>query len=443
MILGLLISFAPTLGSAQEHEERVTASIPEIVAFKARRAETITHGSVEYAVILVENGKLAAVGPDLPIERGIPVIELPDSWVVMPGLVDAYSRIGLDGEGYNGSRPDVLASAELYPAAEEYERVRKTGVTTLGQYPAGNDLPGQAVAIRPEGDSPGEMILHDKSYLKIVLRANAASKKYISDGFKKVDEHIEKEKKNREKWDAEQEKKKKSSSSKETEKKEEEKKEEEKKEEGATEEAKKEDEKKNGEAETYKPLEIDPKVKPFFELREGTLRALISVNNAAEYLHLIDAIGEEKFQWDLRIPLTRDLDVFHVKDKIGERACRIVCEPSITLHPGTMRQRNLPAELTAAGAKIVFVPRTDATWSLERWLRDVGEIVATGLDRQTALRAMTQEPAELLGVGDRVGSLDAGKDANLLILNGDPFETSTRIQAVLLDGRIVFGEVNP
>ncbi len=56
---------------------------------------------------------------------------------------------------------------------------------------------------------------------------------------------------------------------------------------------------------------------------------------------------------------------------------------------------------------------------------------------------MTQEPADLLGVGERVGSLDSGKDANLLILNGDPFETSTRIQAVMLEGRIVFGEVNP
>ncbi len=383
MILGLLITLAPSLGAhgAVQDQEKRPASIPEIVAFRARRAETITHGTIEYAVILVENGKLAAVGPDLPIERGIPVIDLPDSWVVMPGLVDAYSRIGLDGEGYNGSRPDVLASAELYAGAEEYEDVRERGVTTLGQYPAGNDIPGQAVAIRPQGEASAEMILRDKSYLKIVLRANSASKKYISDGFKKVDEHIEKEKKNREKWDAEQEKKKKSSSKteKEPEKKEgEEKKEEEKTEEAKQEEEKKTEEKKNGEAEVYKPLEIDPKIKPFFELREGTLRALVSINNAGEYLHLIDAIGEEKFPWDLRIPLTRDLDVFHVKDKIGERACRVICEPSITLHPGTMRQRNLPAELAAAGAKIVFVPRSDATWSLERWLRDVGEIVATG-----------------------------------------------------------------
>ncbi len=451
------MTLAPLLGAAAQGEAKPTVpSTPGLLAIRARRAETISHGLIEYAVILIENGKIAAVGPDLPIERGIPVVDLPDEWTVMPGLVDAYSRVGLDGEGYTGSRPDVLASAELYPAAEVYADVLEKGVTTLGQYPAGNDLPGQAVAIRPAGKTTAEMILRDKSYLKLVLRANAASKKLLSDGFKKVDEHIEKEKKNREKWDADQEKKKKSASKseKETEKKEtekkdgEEKKEDEKKETEKKDEAQKDEEKKDEKkpeagADEYKPLEIDPKTLPFFELREGKLRALVSIANAGEYLHLIDAIGEEKFEWDLRIPLTRDIDIFNVTDKIGERKLRIVCEPSITLQPGTMRQRNLPAELSRAGAKIVFVPRTDATWSMERWLRDVGEISAAGLDRQVALRAVTQEPADLLGVGERVGSLDAGKDANLLILRGDPLETGTRVQAVILEGRIVFGEVNP
>jgi imidazolonepropionase-like amidohydrolase len=47
-----------------------------------------------------------------------------------------------------------------------------------------------------------------------------------------------------------------------------------------------------------------------------------------------------------------------------------------------------------------------------------------------------------MGVGDRVGSLDKGKDANMVFLNGSPFEPATRIQAVMLEGKIVFGEVN-
>jgi imidazolonepropionase-like amidohydrolase len=106
-----------------------------------------------------------------------------------------------------------------------------------------------------------------------------------------------------------------------------------------------------------------------------------------------------------------------------------------------MRQRNLPAELVKAGAKLVLIPRNDDLDSFESWLRDVGEIVATGLDRDVALRAVTLEPATLLGLEERLGSLDEGKDANLILLNGDPLEVGTKIEAVMLDGRFVYGEV--
>jgi imidazolonepropionase-like amidohydrolase len=133
-----------------------------------------------------------------------------------------------------------------------------------------------------------------------------------------------------------------------------------------------------------------------------------------------------------------DLDV----DGIGDRKCRVVMEPSISYHPGTMRQRNLPAELSRAGAKLVLIPRSDAQPDHKTWLSAAGELVNAGLDRQVALRAMTLEPAELLGVEKRVGSLEKGKDANLLFLNGDPFQPSTRIQAVMIEGQVVYGEVN-
>ena len=71
---------------------------PDLLAIRVGRAETISNGTLEHAVILIEGGKIATVGEDLVVERGIPVIDKPD-WVVMPGLVNAYSRLGLDGRG--------------------------------------------------------------------------------------------------------------------------------------------------------------------------------------------------------------------------------------------------------------------------------------------------------------------------------------------------------
>ena len=192
----------------------------------------------------------------------------------------------------------------------------------------------------------------------------------------------------------------------------------------------------------YKSIAPDPKAQSFLELRDGTLKALISVRSSADYLHLLDAIGEEEFAWDLRIVMTRSLDVYHIKDKLGKKGLRTIMEPELTLHPGTMRQRNLPAELVRSGAKLVFVPRSDSITSQRDWLRHVGEVIAAGLDRGAAVRALTHEPAELLGLGDQLGSLEAGKAANLLILSGDPFEVGTEIDAVMLDGQFVVGEVN-
>jgi hypothetical protein len=403
------------------------AADPGLLAIKVERAETASQGTLEHAVILIENGKIVTIGEDLPIEHGIPVLDRDPGWVAMPGLVNCYSRIGMDGTGGNDSKPQVMASAELYPGSKEYARVLEAGVTTLGLYPPGNGIPGQAVAIRPRGSTPEEMILADSVYLKVILRASASSKKMLRDGFEDVGKYNEKVAKEKEKYEKDKEKL-------------------EDKLKKAKKDKDEEDEKKY-EAELkelgdFRPPAPDPEVEPFIRLRDGSLRALISVNDAADYLHAMDAIGDEEFAWDLRIPNQRESNIFYVAPEIGLLDCRVVMEPEHSLHPNTMRQRNLPAELSRAGAKLVLIPRNDSVSSHESWLRDVGEVVATGLSPDAAVRAMTIEAAEQLGLGERLGSLDAGKDANMIFLNGDPFEPGTELQAVMLEGDFVSGEVD-
>ena len=183
-------------------------------------------------------------------------------------------------------------------------------------------------------------------------------------------------------------------------------------------------------------------MRPFLDLMDGKLQALISVSDAADYVHLIDAIGEEEFQWHLRVPLTRDIDVFHVKDKIGKLGKFVVMEPLITLMPGTMRQRNLPAEFDRAGAKLVLIPRSDSVRSFEAFREDIGVMISAGLDRDAAIRAMTSHPAELLGLGDHVGTLAEGRRADMLVFSGDPFEPGTQLDAVMIGGEIVHGDLD-
>lgn len=442
----LLLSLAPVAPAGES-----TTQLPSLFAIRVGRAETIAKGVLEHAVILVGDGKILKIGEDLPVARGIPVIDRPD-WVVMPGLVNPYSRLSLEGEAGEDFSPDVKASGELYAASEELKDVVKYGVTTLGLYPAGTGICGQSVAIRPLGKSGADLVLADSCYLKVVLRATSSSKKALQDGFKKADEYADKEKKAKEKWDKDQEKKKAKPAKKEEPKPEEGKGGDEKKGGEEKKEEPKPEEKKDAGADAYVPPEVDPKTQPFLDLRSGKLHALVSLQSSAEYLHFLDALGKETCAWDLRLPLQRESDLFYVLDKktyeldvdgIGDRKVRCVLEPVLTVHPGTMRIRNLAMELSRAGAKIAFMPRSEINPDHKNWLAHVGEVVNAGLDRDTALRALTLEPASVLGVEKRLGSLEKDKDANMLFFSGDPLEPGSKLEAVMLEGRIVFGEVKP
>jgi hypothetical protein len=421
----LLLAAIPALANA--------APAPDLFAIKVGKAETVSHGTIEHAVILIEDGKIVTIGQDLPIERGIRVIDL-EHWIAIPGLVNPYSRMGMDSRVGDEFNPQVSALAELYPDNDEYDQLLEAGFTTLGLYPAGRGVPGRAIVVRPGPDTAEEMLLAREAYLKVFFRSDARSKKMLRDAFSKVDEYIEKEKKAREKFDKD------NSGKKSEEKKPEEKKPDEKT--STQDGGDKKDEKKDDKGKkTYVPPEPDDKVKPFIDILDGKLNVLISISQAGDYLHLLDVLGERKVNFDLRIPVTRELDIYEVKKKIGERKCRIVIEPELSMTPGTMRLRNLPQELSAEGAKIVFVPRNDTLDAHKAALRNVGEVVAQGMPRDAALRALTLEGAELLGVGARLGSLEKNKDANLVFLNGDPFEPGTKIMAVMLEGKVVFGEV--
>lgn len=68
----------------------------------------------------------------------------------------------------------------------------------------------------------------------------------------------------------------------------------------------------------------------------------------------------------------------------------------------------------------------------------LGILSKTGVSEDQVLRAATRTPAELLGINAQVGTIEAGKKANLILLDGSPFETTTAIKTVFLDGRVIY-----
>lgn len=414
----------------------------DLVALRVGRAETIANGAIENAVILIEGTKIVAIGEDLPVERGIPIVERPD-WVVTPGLVNCFSRLGLDSRAGGGFEPQAKASDELYARQDVWREALEDGVTTIGLYPPGTGIPGRAIAIKPHGDTAAEMILSDGSYLLIYMQTNSQAKKQLAEAFDKVDKHEEKVAKEKEKWEKELEKQKKSKAKKEEPKKDDPKKDDAKDEAKKEEEAPAEEQAPAKVSSVFVPPAPDPKVEPFIALRAKTLKALFSIEKASDYLHTLDALGNEEILYSLHVPLRNDIDLFEIADQLGKAGITVVLEPEITLQPSSRRERNLPAELASLGVKIALTPRVDRftrTDDLEHWMGHIGELVAKGLDRAVALASVTLEPARVLGLEQRLGSLEVGKDANLVFWGGDPLQPGTRLQAVMLEGAFVHGE---
>ncbi len=408
------------------------AAPADLLAIRVGRAETVSHGAIEHAVLLIEDGRIVTIGADLPVERGIPVLERPE-WTVMPGLVLPYSRLGLDGRAGAEFTPEVSPAAEVLPRISDYRDALELGITTIGLYPPGNGVPGQAIAIRPKGDTLEEMLIKEGAYLKVYFRADARSKKMVKDAWAKVDEYDDKVKKAKEKWTKDQEKSKSAKKPAEGEKKDEEK--------PADKPAEKSGDAGKGAAKGFVPPPPDDKVRPFLRVRDGKLLPLVSISQAADWAHWLDAIGERKFDFALRVVMQRELDLYYVLEEVAKRKCTLVMEPEITYQIATMRQRNLPAEFAAAGSRIVLIPRGEDLDSHAAWRVDVGDLVKNGLERKTALDALTLAGASVMGLEKDYGSLEKGKVANLLFLDGDPFEPATKVMAVMLDGEFVHGEV--
>ena len=353
--------------------------------------------------ILIRDGKIAAVGPNLPAE-GEEVYDA-TGLSAYPGFVEAHCHIGLDGYGigYEGADynehsdpvvPQLRAIDGIEPTDPTFAMAARAGVTTVCTGPgSANVLGGTFVAIKTVGDRVDDMIVRDNVAMKCAFGENPKrcyKEKGISTRMStaaKLREALLKARQYKEKKDA------------------------------------------------GKDVAFDMKSEALLPVLEGKMPLKAHAHQAND---LFTAIRIAK-EFGVRLTLEHCTEGHQVAEKLAAEGYPMAVGPSLT-HATKFELRNktfaTPGILAKAGGHVCII--TDSPVIPQHYLPlCAGLAIQSGMDRHDALRAITINTAEHIGIADRVGSIEAGKDADIVLARGDVFDVSGQVVQVFIDGKKV------
>ena len=450
------------------------------------RIVTMEGKTIEMGTVLIRHGKIQAVGAKVKVPPGARIIDAKGG-TVMPGLVSAYSRAGLSGarratptitiggrrrgrRPFGGARqstgPGRNSAAKkvalaIYPRQKVFHELLESGGTTVALAPTGTGFPGQGALLDLTGKTRDKLVVDDTAFLAVNPANNTKTKKLLKETFEKAKKLVAERKKPKtpvkpvKKTPAKTPAK--TPTKKPTEKK------------GTgtppkpvptppkptpkppkptpkPPKPKPSDGGKTGAKSTAKTpakkppakKKKDPNMEVLADLLEGKQRAFIGLSSATDVLHYIDAVGDTRFTATILAtsmsPNRGTLDL--VLDKVKSLKAAILMNPKLATKPYTDHLTNPAATLHKAGIKIGFIVG-DSKQNTKTLFTNLINLVRHGLDPDVALKAVTIVPAEMLGIAKDVGSIKVGKDANLILFDGDPLDPITTLKKVWYKGQVV------
>ena len=367
---------------------------------------------MDQGVILIEKGKIIAVGPDLEIPEGAEIIDASGK-VVMPGIIDAHTHIGIfeEGLGFEGadgnemtnpSTPHLRGLDAINPMEDAFRGALAGGVTSVATGPgSANVIGGQFVAIKTWGKVVDDMVILDPSGLKIAFGENP---KRVYSGQKKAPStRMATAAILRENLVA---------------------------------------------AQNYltklEKAQDDPAKAPERDLKmEILIRVLKREVPLRAHAHraddIITAIRIAQ-EFNLDISIEHCTEGHLIADFLAARSIPAVVGPTLGTRPKVELMNmtfKTPGILHKAGVKICLT--TDHPVVPVQYLPIAAALAhRDGLPEEEALKAITINAAEITGIADRVGSIEAGKDADIIILSGHLFDYRTVVEKTLINGEIVY-----
>lgn len=374
------------------------------VAIKAETIYTVSGNPIKNGVVLVKNGKIENVGTGLTIPAGYKVYE---TKVLTPGLIDARSLVGISGamniptdqdqlDKTGPIQPELRAIDAYNPEELLVKVIRDYGVTTIHTgHGVGALVSGQTMIAKTKTGTVESVTIQPLTMLAMTLDPSVG-RNFSSPGTSaKQMSMIRTELMKAQTYQKKQEDK----------------------------------------DESKRPAK-DLKMEVLSKLLKGDIKALITVNSSKDIMTAIRLAKE----FNLKLVLNGAAEAYRLIPQIKESKAEIILHATMARNGGDMvnMTRESAAILTAAGIPVsiesgyeAYVPKTRIV------LFEAGQAMVHGLSFDDALKTITLNPAKLLGIDNRVGSIEKGKDADLVLFDGDPFEYLTKVKMVFIDGEVV------
>lgn len=380
-----------------------------MLAITDARILTVSAGIIPSGAIIIRDGRIAEVGRNVRVPEGAATIDGRGMWVT-PGFIDAHSHLGMYSEPMTPATmdgnemtdpvtPQVRALDSFNPGDPGIAEVLGSGVTAVYTMPgSANVIGGTGIMVKLRGRTVEDMMVPGVQHMKMALGENPkqayGQRKKTAPATRMgtaavlraalVSAHNYLQGQNRNS--------------------------------------------------NHRP-ERDLGMEALAKTLTGQMKVRIHCHRSDDILTAIRVAEEFKLDYALE----HVTEGYRIADILADKEAVCVVGPMHAFRTKMELQglslRN-PGILARAGVKVcIQVDGKSNTW----WLPiHAGVAVREGMPEADAFRAITLHPAQLLGVDDRMGSIEVGKDADLSVFDGHPFHTYTRCEKVIIEGKIVF-----
>jgi len=402
-----LITANPTQETKKEAEKK---SEPDkksgIILIKGGTIHTVTKGVIHQGMILIIDGKIQKVGQNLVPPEGAFVLDAKDKWI-MPGfVVSQSSAIGMGAPVRNDRNPKL--AHYLDPYSQDLRFCLASGITAYSPFfitgtgPMRKNYSFVNAVIKPAYGKLEDMLIKQPAYLFIdVPRLKPSEKNELRGFFQQARDHIKKENE----YEASKELKK------------------------------------------GKSPVASPQVTNYVAVLKGELPVRFAADRKKDILKILAFVDE----FHVKAQIVGAAEGWLLPVEIGRRNISTILRPEAFIPPdpyavpsngSNIRNAQIQKESGIKFAVLNTSPSIRAGGTMGTDLMTFplagSYAIRGGLDEKDALKAITLWPAELLGISHRVGSIEEGKDADIIILDGNPFDYRTYVDYTLINGKIMY-----